>query len=110
MAQLILGALLHDIGKIIYRAGRGSGNHSQRGAEFLKPFLPEGELRDAVLACVRYHHGAALKEKALPSSHPAWIVYEADNIAAGIDRRKDEGEGDENARGFEREGAFTKHF
>ena len=36
---LAKAALLHDIGKLVYRANQLSGTHSQRGAEFLKPFL-----------------------------------------------------------------------
>lgn len=31
-----LGALLHDIGKIVRRAGESSFNHSEAGAKFLK--------------------------------------------------------------------------
>lgn len=50
--------------------------------------------RKTLLDCVRYHHGAALKGARLDSGSLAYLVYEADNIAAGTDRReKEEGEG-----------------
>ncbi|HIX83198.1 MAG TPA: HD domain-containing protein, partial [Candidatus Megamonas gallistercoris] len=38
MEILMKGALLHDIGKICFRAGR-KVNHSQAGADFLKKYL-----------------------------------------------------------------------
>ena len=33
--KLIIGSLLHDIGKVVYRSGDGR-NHSQSGYEYLK--------------------------------------------------------------------------
>lgn len=33
--KLIVGSLLHDIGKVVYRSGDGR-NHSQSGYEYLK--------------------------------------------------------------------------
>ena len=34
--RLVLGGLLHDIGKIIYRQGSDRRKHSQSGYDFLK--------------------------------------------------------------------------
>ena len=34
--KLVLGGLLHDIGKVIYRQGDDRRKHSQSGYEFLK--------------------------------------------------------------------------
>ena len=32
---LMFGALLHDIGKVLYRGSSGRGTHSKLGADFL---------------------------------------------------------------------------
>lgn len=88
--KLTIGALLHDIGKILYRSGDGR-QHSISGYEYLKDEVGLTE-RD-ILDAVRYHHGAALKNAELPKDSSAYIVYIADNIAAASDRReKDDGE------------------
>lgn len=93
-----LGALLHDIGKIIRRAGLSNLNHSQAGIEYLKEHLLLPEKYNEVLDIINFHHAKELKEANLPSNSLAYIVYEADNIASGIDRAKYE---DENERGHE---------
>lgn len=92
---LVKGALLHDVGKLVYRANALTGTHSQRGAEFLKPYLEAGTAdTEALLHCVRYHHGRELNRAKLKNDDLAYIVYEADNIASGMDRRElEEGEG-----------------
>ena len=93
--KLILGSLLHDIGKVIYRQGDDHRNHSQSGFDYLKE---EVELEDReILNCVRYHHGAALRGASLEKHDLSYIVYLADNIAAAADRRKK----DEDEKGFE---------
>lgn len=83
-----LGALLHDIGKIIRRAGLSNLNHSQAGIEYLKEHLLLPEKYNEVLDIINFHHAKELKEANLPSNSLAYIVYEADNIASGIDRVK----------------------
>ena len=56
--KLVVGSLLHDIGKVVYRSGDGR-NHSTSGYDFLKN---EAKIEDAeLLNCVRYHHGKYLK-------------------------------------------------
>lgn len=95
-AKLIVGSLLHDIGKVIYRQGGDGRNHSVSGWDYLKE---ETQISDQeVLDCVRYHHAALLRNARLADDHIAYIVYIADNIAAFADRRERE-ETDE--RGFE---------
>ena len=42
--------------------------------------------------CVRYHHKDYLQKAKLDKNDLAYIVYEADNIASGMDRRENEGE------------------
>ena len=89
--KLIIGSLLHDIGKVVYREGSDRRNHSISGYDFLKE---EARKEDKeVLNCIRYHHMSALKGASLREDDLAYIVYLADNIAAFADRRKkDEGE------------------
>ncbi len=94
--DLIISAILHDIGKVIYRSGR-KASHSFLGYEFLREInrtISEDKtvFSDEVLNAVRYHHIKDLKEANLEKDALAYIVYEADNIASGIDRREIEGE------------------
>ena len=89
---LVKGALLHDIGKLCRRAYVKMGNHSKAGKDFLAKFMAENDDSLRILNCVSYHHADPLKEANLASDDLAYIVYEADNIAAGTDRREDIGE------------------
>ena len=92
MRIVTIGALLHDIGKAIIRASGERKTHSQLGADFLRPFCDISEAGEAVVRCVRYHHGRDLRGAHLTPDDLAFIVYEADNLAAGIDRRdRDDG-------------------
>lgn len=88
---LIKGALLHDIGKVCYRTGKRI-NHSKLGGDFLEQYLKAGEEAERLLNCVRYHHKDYLQKAKLDKNDLAYIVYEADNIALGMDRRENEGE------------------
>lgn len=89
---LIKGALLHDIGKVCYRAMNKRINHSKLGGDFLEQYLKAGEEAERLLNCVRYHHKDYLQKAKLDKNDLAYIVYEADNIASGMDRRENEGE------------------
>lgn len=81
---LVIGGLLHDIGKAVYRQGEERKNHSELGYAFLKEKIG---VKDAdLLACVRYHHSDALKNAHLAADAPAHIVYMADNMASAADR------------------------
>src|SRR5699024_783147 len=83
-----LGGMLHDVGKAVYRTG-GTENHSVLGEQWLKQ---EGGLKDRdILDQVRYHHGKELAQANIPDDSPAYITYIADNISAGLDRRKESG-------------------
>lgn len=61
MRIVTIGALLHDIGKAIIRASGERKTHSQLGADFLRPFCGISEAGEAVVRCVRYHHGRDLR-------------------------------------------------
>ncbi len=83
-----IASLLHDVGKVCFRAEREQKTHSVLGSDFLYPFCHELESGKQILRCVKYHHGKDLSGAGLPVDDLAYVVYEADNIAAGVDRRK----------------------
>ncbi|MDO4296706.1 MAG: type III-A CRISPR-associated protein Cas10/Csm1 [bacterium] len=85
--KIIVGSLLHDIGKVVYRGGDGR-NHSESGYQYLKDEV--GIQDKEVLNCVRYHHGANLKTAHLNTDAIAYLTYYADNVAAATDRRQKE--------------------
>jgi len=87
--KLVVGGLLHDVGKVIYRTGDGR-KHSISGCDFLKD---EAGLEDKmILDSVRYHHSDALKSAQIDRDSYAYITCVADNIASAADRRKKEAE------------------
>lgn len=89
--KIVIGSLLHDIGKILYRSDDGR-NHSESGYDFLKN---EVKLKDQdILDQVRYHHSQNLRNSNLKNDSLAYITYIADNISSGLDRRdKEDGTG-----------------
>ena len=103
--EIVLGGLLHDTGKVLYRAS-DPGDHSQSGYDFLKDEVGIGE--EAILDQVLYHHASRLRNAKLSDSSPAYITYIADNIASASDRRKKD-ESDQ-ASGFDKEMALTSIF
>lgn len=89
--QLSFASMLHDIGKLLFRAGMGKADHSSLGSDFIRELWPdERELR----LCAAYHHAAALRNARLPENSLAYIVCAADNLSAAADRRESEGGGD----------------
>ena len=75
-----LASLLHDVGKVNYRAGKEKKSHSLLGSDFLRPFCEGSEAGGAILRCVRYHHGRDLSGAHLAVDDLAYLVYEADNM------------------------------
>lgn len=102
--KIIIGGLLHDIGKVLYRAGTSRQKHSKSGYEFLKDELQNENIDKDILEQVLYHHGDALKEAEknarVADNSLAYITYIADNIASAADRRTIN-EGDETKKGFD---------
>ena len=88
--KLIIGALLHDVGKVIYRQGDDRRKHSQSGYDYLKDEV--GIDSEEILHCVKYHHADALSKADIDEDDLAYLVYVADNIAAATDRRSSENE------------------
>lgn len=88
---IVLGSLLHDIGKIMFRADNiRFVSHSKWGADFIEEENVEIPDRKQVAEIIRYHHIDALRGAKLSDSHPAYIVCEADNIASALDRRRED--------------------
>ena len=95
LINLQIGALLHDIGKIVRRAGKGGKNrHSKAGSDYLenRELLDKEKYRE-VYDMIKYHHNEEIDEKMkenekLDDDSLAYIIYEADNIASGVDRVK----------------------
>ncbi|MDR1102045.1 MAG: HD domain-containing protein, partial [Clostridiales bacterium] len=83
MRDLYIGSLLHDIGKIMYRAGDGR-NHSVLGKEF----LIKQEFNRRIADCANFHHARKLKGAQISDDSICYIVYYADNISASSDRRE----------------------
>lgn len=102
--KLIIGGMLHDIGKVLYRSADGR-NHSLSGYEFLKEDV--GNTDRDILEQIRFHHGKELRYSGLENNSLAYITYLADNIAAGADRRKLEDEAED---GFDKFAALESIF
>ena len=102
-ALLYYGALLHDVGKVVYRGMSERGSHSKLGADFIcNEVAPRNEAFDgpagkAIVEQIRYHHAAEIvSARGLASDSLAFVTYFADNISAGMDRKN---EGDETQAG-----------
>ena len=88
---LVTGALLHDIGKVLFRCHEGGKTHSESGAEWLRSI---GVSDKMILDQVKYHHSYEIRNSGnyLSSDSMAYITYWADNVAAGADRRDNDQE------------------
>lgn len=86
----IFGGLLHDVGKMVYRAGEKQ-DHASAGYAYLKERLKDAAWQE-VLDGVRWHHAPVLRQANAAENSTAYIVCVADNVAAAADRREIEGE------------------
>lgn len=86
---LTIGGLIHDLGKINITPGGGVDGraHSVSGGECVGKYTRERSILD----CVRYHRHQDLEGAALDAASLAYLVYLADSIASGVDRRPIEG-------------------
>lgn len=92
--KLVIGCLLHDVGKILYRHD-DKRNHSLSGVEFLSSKV--GIDDKDILECVKYHHAKNLSSANVAKDSLAYIACIADNIASAADRREEE----EGYKGFD---------
>lgn len=87
--SVTIAGLLHDIGKVLHRGTKVDGRaHSISGCAWINQFTAD----QTILDCIRFHHHQELAGAKLSKDSAAYIVYLADNIAAGVDRRKNEGD------------------
>jgi len=87
--SVTIAGLLHDIGKVLHRGTNVDGRaHSISGREWINKFTDE----QTILDCIRYHHHQEIAGAKLKTDSAAYIVYLADNISSGVDRREIEGE------------------
>jgi len=93
--------LLHDVGKVCIRATHEKKRHSVLGADFIKTFLKDTEADEQLLRCIKNHHGRELSVAGLSADDLAYVIYEADNIAAGADRREVEGDFNDSGAKFD---------
>ena len=115
---LAFGALLHDVGKIVYRGLSVQKRHSELGAAFILEEVAAlnsgfaGDVGKRIVEQILFHHAKemAAAQQLTPDSL-AWITYFADNISAGMDR-KDEGHegGDSQTAPFDRTVELRKIF
>ena len=84
--SFVCGALLHDIGKVVYRA-TCEKNHRELGEEFLKEYLDNAIVYNAP----KSHHA---KDADTFSTNFGLIWYEADNLASS-ERKEISEEGEE---------------
>lgn len=87
--NIIYAGLLHDIGKLIQRANGFKTNHSICGVDYLKTKNNKLLKNEEILSAIKYHHAKYLKSANLTKDDIAYLIYEADNIASGTDRRED---------------------
>lgn len=85
---VILGALLHDIGKINYLKYGGSKSHEESAIEILD-CMSLGNLREKVEEFVSTHHSENT------------IIKKADRLSASERQDRDETEGETSSRSFE---------
>lgn len=110
---LTFGALLHDIGKVVYRGSSAKGTHSKLGADFIEELAAqnadfEGTCGQKIVEQIRYHHAKEMSSASrLDDDSLAFVTYFADNISAGMDRKN---EGDEQAANFDRGVKLRKIF
>jgi len=79
-------ALLHDIGKVeCWARGRPWSEHIYYTYKFVKDLLGE----ECAESSMRHHTGFSYSEEAFPRSQIERIVWFADNLASGADRREE---------------------
>ncbi|HEY8391082.1 MAG TPA: type III-A CRISPR-associated protein Cas10/Csm1 [Clostridia bacterium] len=88
--EIAVASLLHDVGKVVYRSGKNT-NHSELGVKFLKEVNSRTKtIFDAnIINAVNFHHWEHLINAKIKEDDISYIICEADNIAAGIDRKND---------------------
>ncbi len=82
------GGLIHDLGKMVFRAGGSREIPSYTGAAWLQSLSPQWVQSKDMMDCLRFHHREELQKVGLSSDSPAYVVYLADTIATAADRNR----------------------
>lgn len=91
--QVVISSLLHDVGKLYGRAMGSRKKHSEDGADYIRGKAEKTKEWENIIDGIRFHHEEALRSANLSDEHIAYIICEADNISAGLDRRVIEQDG-----------------
>lgn len=84
-SKLVIGSLLHDVGKVVFRQSGRQEGHSQSGYEFLRE---EARIEDRdILDIVRFHHGEPRGQADLAEDSLAYITAIANRIATAADKK-----------------------
>lgn len=83
--DLIIGSVLHDLGKFIIRSKNEKTSHTLLGYNYLKE---KGITNDKILNSVLYHHKSNILNANIKNDDFSYITYVCDNIASAIDKRK----------------------
>ena len=78
---LVKGALLHDIGKVVYRSGKVSEDAATAGATFLRSYSQQ----DEIVQCAQYHHKKQLESVNVSDDSFVYLVHEAIQLTSGDD-------------------------
>ena len=78
---LVKGALLHDIGKVVYRSGKVSEDAATAGATFLRSYTQQEE----IVQCAQYHHKKQLESVNVCDDSFVYLVHEAIQLTSGDD-------------------------
>ena len=84
---LAKAAMLHDIGKLCYRAGmtNDSEAYAQFGAQWLARLLPQDDERaQQLLRCVSYHRRRDLKTAGLAPDDWAYIILRTMSVRSSF--------------------------
>ncbi len=86
---LAKAAMLHDIGKLCFRAGLtdDAAGYPSFGAQWLARLLPDNDMQaQQLLRCISHHRRVDFDRTELAADDLAYIVYLADKIAFGAEK------------------------
>ena len=78
---LVKCALLHDIGKVVYRSGEVLEDTATAGATFLRSYTQEEE----IVQCAQYHHKRQLESVNVSDDSFVYLVHEAIQLTSADD-------------------------
>lgn len=81
LKNLIFAALFHDLSKLFLKVGGYSS--LEEAKKLFSNSLPQ-----IIEDCIKYNHFKNLKENQNSICPETWLIYEADNIAAGRDKKE----------------------